>query len=667
MSAVASFDVFDTLLTRAVGSPEAVFTLLGRRLYRAGLISLSAEAFGRARVAAEGRAHQNRGEGCTLTAIYEELGSALDLSVAEQRNLLERECALEMELIRLIPDAPERLSRARATGRRVVFLSDFYLPATFIQRALDRHGLWLAGDACYVSCECGTSKRSGGLFAELVRREGVAAHMVTHQGNNPDDDGRSARRHGLHVVPFLGANPNRYEAALETFSSATEGLASALAGASRASRLREPATTPNEEALRDVAAGVMSPTLVGYALWILHRAQQLGLKRLYFLARDGQIVLAIARRLAARLGLACDLRYLHASRQAWNLPAMESGSREDLNWIWDSTDRLTVTSLLARVALEPDQLREPLIAAGLPASAWTRSLSAAERLALRQVLESARARELVVAQAGRRRRTTTAYLEQEGLLDPGPWGIADLGWYGSLQNSLATLVSGMGGSEPVGFYFALYKGDVAGRRSLHREAYYFDEPNGVGYLGGIPNLIALMEMLCTADHGTVVDYSDEGSEIRPVLKTAANQGAIDWGLPVLRRTVDRFVDELLLDPDLVNPWADVREAITSVLGRFWLRPTRSEAAAWAAFPWEDGLGAETYWNPLARPYGWPDVVRTIGRGRFEPYHRAAWHEGSLALARPSVRRAMELSIRGLRTIRVTRARIARRSHRRRNR
>ena len=58
-----------------------------------------------------------------------------------------------------------------------------------------------------------------------------------------------------------------------------------------------------------------------------------------------------------------------------------------------------MTSLLARVALEPDQLREPLITAGLPASAWTRSLSAAERLDLRHVLESARARELVVAQA----------------------------------------------------------------------------------------------------------------------------------------------------------------------------------------------------------------------------------------------------------------------------
>ena len=39
MISVESFDVFDTVLTRAVGSPEAVFLVLGRRLAQQSLIA----------------------------------------------------------------------------------------------------------------------------------------------------------------------------------------------------------------------------------------------------------------------------------------------------------------------------------------------------------------------------------------------------------------------------------------------------------------------------------------------------------------------------------------------------------------------------------------------------------------------------------------------------
>ena len=47
---LASFDVYDTVVTRAVGSPPSVFLLLGRYLARQGCHLLSAEAFARARM-----------------------------------------------------------------------------------------------------------------------------------------------------------------------------------------------------------------------------------------------------------------------------------------------------------------------------------------------------------------------------------------------------------------------------------------------------------------------------------------------------------------------------------------------------------------------------------------------------------------------------------------
>ena len=53
-------------------------------------------------------------------------------------------------------------------------------------------------------------------------------------------------------------------------------------------------------ALVDVAGGVAAPMLAAYVLWILEDAAARGLGRVYFLARDGQVLYEIARRLAPR-------------------------------------------------------------------------------------------------------------------------------------------------------------------------------------------------------------------------------------------------------------------------------------------------------------------------------------------------------------------------------
>src|SRR6266404_8380210 len=103
---LASFDVFDTVLTRSVGTPASMFLLLGRRLSRRGVITCSAEAFARARVNAQklARLHQSSGE-ITLIDIYRQLGVALGLDARQQAQLADEEQRLEAELIRSVPAA----------------------------------------------------------------------------------------------------------------------------------------------------------------------------------------------------------------------------------------------------------------------------------------------------------------------------------------------------------------------------------------------------------------------------------------------------------------------------------------------------------------------------------------------------------------------------------
>ncbi len=637
---VASFDVFDTLLTRVVGAPESAFLLLGRWLAAHGRISCTPEAFARARIDAERRAYANaRGE-CRLDAIYAELGAALRLDSAATRCLMDAEQMIELAILRVVPGAAQRVTQARAAGRRIVFMSDMYLPGEFIRQQLARAGLWAPGDGCYVSCESSESKASSQLFRTMLEREQVPAHAVLHHGNSREHDVLPAARTGLRVEHFTDADLNDFEALLERHTWTTEGLASVMAGAARLARLSVPVVNSREAVLRDVAAGVAAPTLTGFVLWVLHRAQQLGLKRVFFLSRDGQVLLHIAQPLAERLGVSCELRYLFGSRQSWNLASVTSVSAQELAWIWDTTDFLSVTTLLARVGLSPDHIEARLQAAGLARELWDQALDPVLAQRLRLVLQTPEVSALIAANAREKRRVLLAYLAQEGVLTNEPWGFVDLGWYGSMQNSLARLVSSAGGLPPIGFYFALYEGSIVDDGAHRREAYYFDQRAASGFLGAVPDLIPLMEMFCAGDHGTVVDFTERDGRVSPMLKEVTNRRVVDWGLPLVRRTIASFVENLVLDPALINPWADVRAVSTDVLRRFWVYPSIATARAWSDFPWEDGLGQETYWNSLARAYGWSDVVRALWRWQLEPHHRASWPAGSLKLSPRLVRFAL---------------------------
>ena len=79
-------------------------------------------------------------------------------------------------------------------------------------------------------------------------------------------------------------------------------LAARFARASRAARAAVEAASEHEAAIRDVAAGVAGPALVGFVLWIQEQARQRGLRRLRFLSRDGQVLYELTRRLAPGAG-----------------------------------------------------------------------------------------------------------------------------------------------------------------------------------------------------------------------------------------------------------------------------------------------------------------------------------------------------------------------------
>ncbi|MFC3689996.1 hypothetical protein [Aquipuribacter hungaricus] len=659
---VVTFDVFETVLVRAVSPPAAVFDLVGRRAVERGLVACSPQAYSQARAWAESRAlHWHRAE-TTLERICTELVAALGLPREAREALAELEMEVEAGLLQPVPAGVRLVQEHRSRTGSVVYVSDMYLPAQFIEDQLVHHGLFLPGDVLYVSHAHGETKRSGGLYGVVADAEGVPAGSLLHHGNDLRADVKGATSAGVRSVFLPAANPTRYEQALQRHRTSTDGLTAGMAGASRLARLHVEPQGEREEALVGVAAGVMAPVLTAFVTWVLRRAEAEGLRRVYFVARDGQVLLRIAERLAPRLGIDVELHYLYASRLVWNR-VVASPTKNPQVWhslIGLSSDGVSNIDILERTGLAADVVERVVAASGAGPDVWR---STTQRRPLFETLDRIEADGTLAAAQEGHRAVVMRYLHEQGLLDGTPHAFVDVGWRGTQHDVLLELQQETEGSAlSHGLFFGLDAS--ASPWAGHREAYFFDSRGdavptgedrvpvgGPAYLpdslrpGGSPLGIAqfaLIEIFCSGDHGTLTRYDETPDGVVPVLKPGRKEAVEAWGLPLVWRTVDAYVDHLPVDRQ--NPYlhVDVHLALTSVMRLFWELPTDAEVQAWAGFPWEVGQGVRQRIVPLAGPFQLvPIATGAVSGGRpsltrvkqlYRRAQRTEWTAASIRLS-----------------------------------
>jgi predicted HAD superfamily hydrolase len=640
-----SLDVFDTTLTRLMGDPATLFLLLGRKLMQENVLTHSAEAFARARLAAERRCRENLlHEDVTLEEIYVELGGALRLSEVQRQRIMKEELYLEQHLLRPVPRTVDLLQEARNRGLSVSFVSDTYFPLEFVRNCLGNHGFYREGDWLLTSSRNRHTKGSGSLFRDQLSATALPGKKIYHRGNNYYADVKAPRALGLMSSHFSEGNLNRHEIIWESFRWETEGLSSLLAGASRLTRLSVPARSPKERVLRDIAAGVAAPTLVGYVLWVLQEAQRRKLRRLYFLSREGEILLAIARSLADRVELDCDLLYLYGSRQAWHLPSVASIEDPIHDWLFIAHNDFSIARVLRRICLTPQDVKPALERLGFNDDDWwARNLSGEQRGRLQIIVADPLFQSALLAAAATKRPAAVEYFRQAGLMDSAPWAIVDVGWAGMIQRSLARILAMAGGaSTPVGFYYGLVDGGTDPKSGIF-QPYMFDHRSRTGF-GPWNGVVAwpLIDIFCEGTEGQVLEYAMHADgQVEPVLKEQFNDAAVKWGLPIVRTTILRFAEILCLDPLLTNPTADLRGATAAVLQNFWNSPTPDEAHVWGAFPYEVEQGGGPI-RTLGQAYSMKDLGRIMRSGSLR-HHVASWRAGSLAASPKALQVTLRLA------------------------
>lgn len=183
---VISLDVFDTALKRKCGEPQRVFEIVEKR---SGVVGFKNE-----RVSAEYRAYLENGARTNLKTIYKYYKASDEL----RNQLMNLELQVEDE--NLIANAQIRnlYSQALALGKTVVFVSDMYLPSSFITSALLKAG-YETQKFVLVSNEFGKEKASGALFKVAVEQLHMKNNynVMVHIGDSLRADFVGPRRVGI--------------------------------------------------------------------------------------------------------------------------------------------------------------------------------------------------------------------------------------------------------------------------------------------------------------------------------------------------------------------------------------------------------------------------------------------------------------------------------------
>jgi predicted HAD superfamily hydrolase len=584
---VVSYDVFDTVVTRAFAHPRDVFVHVGALLRERGAHRLDAMAFARARWAAELAARKKSPwTEVVLDDIYRELAAQLQWTAETAESAKALELEIESKHLRGVPGMRAALAADRAAAGRLVFLSDMYLPAAILRPWLAREGVIAPDDLLLISGEVRGNKSSGALFAAAQKQTGGDFAQWRHSGDHPGADVAKPRELGLAATHLTHAHLTaREKKARGTEAEFAPVWRSLLAGAMRLARLDRSPETDREAVLWETGATVAGPLFYGFVRWVLAEAERRGLRRLYFLARDGQIFWRVAQAIQRAHPGGVECRYLYASRLVFAGPA-ELSTPDALRWLAAPTGHFhSLRQALWQLGLDGDQSRVELPApfSSLDPDA---NLTQGERQELADWLLEPKRRAVLQTAMERRSAQARAYLEASGLRAGEPVGLVDAGWLGSIQRNLERILGQPDAPAPlIGFYVGLMPPEP---------------PAAAGELLGYANTFAslpllreeshkvLVELMAQSDHGQVIGLKPHEGGWLPWLNAPGPVNLVE--IKLFQDAVLAFTNRMLETADVTTvPDDELARAVIGVYRDFHDRPSEAEARVFGFLPHADQL------------------------------------------------------------------------------
>jgi predicted HAD superfamily hydrolase len=326
-----SFDIFDTLVTRKTVFPYGIFLVVQRRISSMSSISkyvFLCNNFCVLRMDAErdARAYalKNEIEEITLKDIYNLLAQRVSVPIETAEDIMKIEIQEEIENAYPIWENINLLKSFCERGNKVVLISDMYLCTDDVRKILTKCDPIFSQITIYISSELKKTKRSGTLYLEIAKRESAEFNRWIHYGDNKKSDYLLPRMLGIDAQMVKTGNMEPWETDLGRMLNLQDNLTlQFFLGAARIVRMENDLSEEGK-----IGASLAGMILYPYVMWLISNCQEQGIKRLYFIARDGYVLKKVADAMIETWGLDIYTKYIYGSRKAWRVDGLSLEDRK---------------------------------------------------------------------------------------------------------------------------------------------------------------------------------------------------------------------------------------------------------------------------------------------------------------------------------------------------
>lgn len=272
---VISFDIFDTLIFRPFARPADLFYVIGEKL--------GIDSFRKIRMNAETEAREEanaiKGNNeVTVYDIYRLVNVYTGLAIEEG---VKTELEVERELCFANPQMKRVFDILKYQDKRLILTSDMYLPSELLKQLLDKCGI-SGYEKIFVSCEYQCSKRTGGLYLNILNYFGEGVSLA-HIGDNHETDYVRPKEYDIVSIFYKNVNKagNMYRA---------DGM-SELVGSAYAGIVNAHLHSGIKKYSVGYEYGFVNGGLYvfGFCNWIHKISKEQGIEKIIFLSRDGNI------------------------------------------------------------------------------------------------------------------------------------------------------------------------------------------------------------------------------------------------------------------------------------------------------------------------------------------------------------------------------------------
>lgn len=519
---VVSFDVFDTLLMRKVIAISDVYKLVEKNLDKQ-FDTQSDYVQYRKKAAAER-------DNPTFNEIYDALARITRWDQEKVQAAKEYEWNIEQCL--LVPRTQiVNIYNSIRNKKEVYFVSDMYFSSEQIQSLLRLNGIEISLERILVSCELGRTKAEGKLW-EYYQSEIVKNRKALHVGDDKTADIKKAEKYGIQGFLIRSSLEMLRHSPIDEVLPYVETLYSSLAIGNICAKIcNDPfALNPtkgviNFENLETGGYCIWGNLLYCFFEWLKNKAEEDGLHKLLFFAREGYLLVPLFERYMGNCDKSADLsaEYLEISRRAAMVAGIEDKKDiyEVVEFPYDGTLR---GFFQERFQIQISELEQ-----------GEQLFRVVDKNLLYEMID--KYYENILCEAKREKRNYLQYLEQMDLhID---FAVVDSQLYGSTQYYLSKICK----KEITGYYMCACMDESNRFRSFNPMSGCFTGLTGKdGKDSSILRYAPFTESFFTAPNGMFLYVDDDGKKVYSENKN--NQKFYDVR-EAMSEGIGEFIDDMV--------------------------------------------------------------------------------------------------------------------------